>query len=331
MTTYDEFRHYEAEIRQLQVPIYSLSHGELRVVNRAQAVARYIQLMWLAKPNIVHGWLHYPNLIARIARPFCPPHYLITAVRAQYSPRALRSERITERLSDLRIVISENPYFNAKLRRQKPITLKIPNAISPEFFEEDQATNSNTSHKANFVILMVARIDPRKDHQTLLKALHILKIELSTQLKVILIGEITDTRTQQQLNNTITKYNLESIIHQLPPTNNILPYYQACDISVLPSSSEEFPNVILESFATKTPTIVSEEANRSGLVQPNINGWVFPTGDSEALARSIKAAWETKMEQRVAMGEQGRLTAAQYTIEKMVVQYEELYARTLKR
>ncbi len=329
VTTYDEFRHYEAEVRQLQIPIYSLGHGELRVVNRMRSIVRYIRLMWLLQPNIVHGWLHYPNLIARIARPFCPPHSLITAVRAQYSPCTLRSERITEKLSDFRIVINDNSDFGIRSTQHRPITLAIANAISSEFFAETSAIKIAPS--SSFDLLMVARIDSRKDHQTLLEALHILGTDLLSQIKVTLIGEVTDKQIQQQINNTITRYDLETTVQQLPPTNNILPYYRATDISVLPSHSEAFPNVLLESMAAGKPVIVSEAANKAGLIQHEINGWIFPTRDSEALANCIKAALVTPYNQREVMGNRGRAIASQYTIEKMVLQYQQLYKRAVKQ
>ena len=205
----------------------------------------------------------------------------------------------------------------------------IANAISPEFFEENQITKA--SH-TKFTVLMPARIDPRKDHQTLLEALRILKKQFPLfQLQVILIGEVNNTNTQQQINTTITKYNLESVIQQLPVTNNTLPHYHAADICVLPSISEEFPNVILESLATKTPIIVSEAANRAGLIQNENNGWIFPTGDSEALAHCIKTAWETPNKQRATMGEQGQLIASRFTIAKMVARYQQLYKCVVKR
>ena len=332
MTTYDKFRHYESELQRLHVTIFSINHGELRVVNRTRAVARYIQLMWKLRPHIVHSWLHYPNLIARIARPFCPPHQLITAVRSHYSHRALISEKRTQWLSDFRIVITEEAFTKQSISLHKPITLVIPNGIDYEFFKQVQKPKDNIfSAEDPFIALMAARIDPRKGHQTLLNAVHHLKNNLPPNLKIILIGEVTDADTQQQINKTIADFSLETVICQQAATDNIIPYYLDADISILPSYSEEFPNVVLESLATGTPAIVSEAANRSGIVQHQQNGWVFPTGDSLALADCLKAAWETSAEQRRLMGEQGRTIAAQYTIEKMVIQYEHLYERALKR
>ncbi|MEO8392537.1 MAG: glycosyltransferase [Chloroflexota bacterium] len=329
VTTYDDFRHYEEEIRRLQIAIYSLRHGELRVVNRSKAVAQYIQLMWKLRPQIVHAWLHYPNLIARIARPFCPPHRLITAIRSNYSSRALASEIRTQFFSDFRIVIKRKGSPEHYTNTHRPITVIIPNGIDHKFFK--QSLQNNTPSENTFTVLMVARIDPRKDHQTLLKAIHLLHKDFPSKLKVILIGDITDLKTQQQINKTIAEYQLEMVIDQHTVTNNILPYYLEANVSVLPSSSEEFPNVILESLATGTPAIVSEAANRGGLIQHRVSGWVFPTRDSLALAHCLKAAWETTDEQRKLMREAGRSIAAEYSIEKMVEQYQQLYERAVRR
>jgi len=331
VTTYDEFRHYEAELRHLCVPIYSLRNGELRIVNRLQAVARYVSLVRELCPHIVHGWLHYPNLIARISRPFCPDHRLITAIRTQYSGRELISERWTQCSSDFRIVMYGGEDFRPNGITHKPITVVIPNGIDHLFFEQNNKNKDNklrTEH--GFNILMAARIDPRKDHNILLEALYLLAKELPPRLKVTFIGDATNLNTQQQVNYLIREYKLDSIVEQIPTTANILPYYQMADISVLPSHSEGFPNVILESFATGTPVIASEAANRAEIVQHGVNGWVFSTGDSRALALCIRAALETTNEQRRLMGDHARAVSAEYSIEKMVARYQQLYERALK-
>jgi glycosyltransferase involved in cell wall biosynthesis len=65
------------------------------------------------------------------------------------------------------------------------------------------------------------------------------------------------------------------------------------------------------------------------LVQHNTNGWVFPTGDSSALAQCIKAAWQTPPGERILMGKRGQEIAASHSIAEMVERYEQLYERIL--
>lgn len=321
LTTYDQFRHHESTLQEIDVPTYSLHHGELTLLGRAGAIARYTRMMWGLQPQIVHGWLHYPNLIARAARPACPPHRLLTAIRTEYTRRQQFSERMTMSFSDFRIVNippTKQPHVNAKI-------LYISNGVSLP----DQPPPAPTS--IPFTILMVARIDPRKDHLTLLHALVRLAPETVASTQTILIGEVSDLQVQRMIEDTITELSLEQHVRQVPPTHEIEPYYAHANVTVLPSTTEGFPNTILESFASARPVIVSQAANRNNIVTHNVNGWVFPTSDSQSLADTIEIASKTPQQELRQMGLAGYAVAKQYSIQQMVNRYEELYERALIR
>ncbi|HVU11785.1 MAG TPA: glycosyltransferase [Phototrophicaceae bacterium] len=329
LTIYDRLRHYEADVAALGIPIDSLHHGELRIVKRAEAVIRYWRLMWELRPHVVHGWLHYPNLIARVARPCCPPHRLITAIRSEYTPNQLRSEWVTSPLTDFRIVIREAEDHDKASSHTK--TILIPNGIALNQFANASQSSFRETIFPNtpFLFLVPARIDPRKDHLTLIEALH--RLSPPDDLRVVLIGEITDSNTQQQIQETIHHYHLDGIIEYNAATHEIAPFYHAADVVILPSKSEVFPNVVLEAFASHKPVIVSEAANRVGLVQHGINGWVFPTGDSAALAECLQTALATSPAERAALGQRGYDAVQAYTVERMVERYTQLYERVLNR
>ncbi len=292
-------------------------------------MARYVRFMRQLRPQIVHGWLHYPNLIARIARPLCPPHRLITAIRSEYTVNQLRSEHFTAWLSDFRIVIKGGQDHGKRDSHTK--TVMIPNGLAFDLFQDSTGPKLRETLFPNtlFLILVPARIDPRKDHRTLIEAIH--KLPPSLNIKIVLIGEITDFNTQQQIRQSIQDYRLETIIQQLPPTRDIAPFYHAADSVLLPSKSEAFSNVILETFASRKPIIVSEAANPDGIVQHGVNGWVFPTGDSTALAGCLQMALASSEAERRAFGQKGYEAVQVYTIERMVERYTQLYERALDK
>ncbi|MEP7293638.1 MAG: glycosyltransferase family 4 protein, partial [Chloroflexota bacterium] len=254
-----------------------------------------------------------------------PPHRLVTAIRTHYSPRQQLLEQVTGRLSDFRIVISEN---STPTHKEAKHNIQIPNAVNTSVLT--LKSNPQPPQNPHFKALMVARIDPRKDHRTMLQALQQLRDELPTGFQITLIGEVTDTATQKQIETIIRRYNLTPVIRQLPATERIEDYYHATDITLLTSNSEGFANVVLESFACGVPIIISEAANTHQLVEHGINGWIFPTGDSQALAKCLRNTWQTSTEQRTQMGYRGRVIAEQYSIQKMVERYQELYDRLSK-
>ncbi len=317
LTIYDHFRHYEPTLTQLGIPLYSLHHGALTPTNRVQAVAGYVRLMWHLRPQIVHGWLHYPNLIARAARPACPPHRLITAMRSSYTVQQRRSESLTGWLSDFRIV----NHLNLNQKNY------LPNGIALEQFEQncEQSLRTTLTPNTDLLLLVPTRIDPVKDHHTILEAL-----SQTQNISILLIGEVTNTNTQKLIQQSITAQSLQDRIIQLPPTHTIAPYYHAADATLLASRAEGFPNVILESFAAGKPVIVSEAANAISIVQDNLNGWTFKTGDAKSLAECLSTVQRTPQQQRLEMGQNGHEIATQYSVEIMVKRYTDLYERALR-
>lgn len=322
LTIYDDYQHYRPQVEELNIPVLSLSHGELALSRRIYALLRYIRLVNKLRPQIVHSWLHYSNLIARLARPFCYPHRLITSVRTEYTGRQTRSELLTEKLSDIRIVNSKKLLaWKSNLE-----TLSIPNAVPTEMFTTKVPSIIDDTN--SFTLLMVARIDPRKDH--LFDALKLLRDELPKTFKTILIGQVTSKETQQNIEHLIPDYKLQEYIEQRPPTHDIFPVYQEADAVILPSKTEGFSNVILESFAAGKPIIISYEADSNSLVEHQVNGWKFPSGDAFTLAKCIKQAWQTSNFERIKMGQYSQAIAQNYTLSSMVDQYTEIYKRLCK-
>lgn len=320
LTTYDQFRHYEPILHSMNIPLYSLHHGDLTVPNRVYALQRYIRVMWKLKPDIVHCWLHYPNLIAGAAKFGCPPHKLIASVREELSPRAQRLEQYLEPAIDFRIV---NEKYNSKQKsaKQKP-SRAIPNGIDTNVFSKT-TPRINTTGTTN--ILIPARIDPRKDHATLLNAITKIPTQLQKSLQITLIGQVTHIPTQRQIEQSIKKQNLAQIISQLSPTDNITPHYHTCDYVILPSRSEMFPNVVLEAFAASKPVIASAAANRMNIITHDVNGWIFPTGDSQALAELIQKAMNTSGAVREKMGQSAFKVAGKFPISQTIEAYQSIY------
>ncbi|MGV3772933.1 MAG: glycosyltransferase [Verrucomicrobiales bacterium] len=64
-------------------------------------------------------------------------------------------------------------------------------------------------------------------------------------------------------------------------------YYNACDLTALPSLFEGTPNVALESMACGVPVIASDVSDNAYVIPHNRAGLIFPSGDESALARNI--------------------------------------------
>ena len=64
-------------------------------------------------------------------------------------------------------------------------------------------------------------------------------------------------------------------------------FYQACDLTVLPSLYEGMPNVVLESLASGVPVVATDVADNARLICQKENGLLVPSGDAARLREAI--------------------------------------------
>lgn len=324
---------YTQELAHHEIDILSLSHGQ-GTVGRLQALQRYYQVMWQRRPQLVQGFMHYANLITRVMRPFCPPHRLLTSSRSTYSANELRSEQLTAWLDDG--IVTNNPEVQERLiqKTARPAwkIRYIPNGIQVSRFV-DAAEENTIRHmlQGDFLVGCIGRVMWKKDHLTLLKAITKLDFSMLSGLHVFLLGNVDDPNLYQEMTEYIQQHRLSKVVSHLPVVGDVVPYYRAADITVLPSVEEGFPNVVLESLACGRPVIVSDMANKSQVVQHGINGWVFPARDSDALAECLRIARQQTPEQRATMRQNAQQSVHPYSVEVIADQYASLYYSRLRR
>lgn len=95
------------------------------------------------------------------------------------------------------------------------------------------------------------------------------------------------------------------------------PFIEAADVVVLPSDQPEpFGLVAIEAFARSRPVIASAAGGPLETVTPGSDGWLFPPGDSESLAKVLAGLTRPDVE---AAGRHARRTyETRYTIGRFV-------------
>jgi glycosyltransferase involved in cell wall biosynthesis len=82
-------------------------------------------------------------------------------------------------------------------------------------------------------------------------------------------------------------------------------FYDLCDVFALPSRFEPWGLVVNEAMNAGRPVIVSDRVGAApDLVENGVNGFVYPTGDVDALASRLRQILEPSAP-RVKMGERG--------------------------
>ncbi len=119
------------------------------------------------------------------------------------------------------------------------------------------------------------------------------------------------------------RYGLETRIHLAGwvTPEQVLEHLAASDILVLPSRSEGLSVVGVQALAMGLALVLSEAGGNPELVRHAENGFLFPAGDVPALAAALERLLAAP-EQIGAFQAKSREMAAEFDLEKIVIQYE---------
>jgi D-inositol-3-phosphate glycosyltransferase len=105
-------------------------------------------------------------------------------------------------------------------------------------------------------------------------------------------------------------------------------YYAAADVCAVPSLTESFGLVALESMACGTPVVGTRVGGLQTLIEDGESGLLVPAGDYQALAESIaRVLTDPRLHMHLAHGARDR--AEHYTWQTVGDQIEALYAKVL--
>lgn len=141
-----------------------------------------------------------------------------------------------------------------------------------------------------FHVGLVARFDPQKDHQNLLRSLAILK-STCPMIRCLLVGPNMD-EANSVLTHWIVSMGLQNNVTLVGQRDDIPAFMNAIDLHVMSSACEAFPNVLNEAMACGVPCVTTDVGDASIIVDDT--GWVVPAKNPEALAKAISAAFFEK-------------------------------------
>lgn len=207
--------------------------------------------------------------------------------------------------------------------------LVIPNGFDTDLFssnEEVRVLTRDSLGVTNKIVLgFVARWDPQKDHENLLRAIQLVK-NVYPDIFCLLIGTDCDD-TNKVLLSLIESLALEENLSLLGRRADIPSIMNALDLHVLSSSSgEAFPNVVAEAMASGTPCIVTDVGDAAMIVGET--GWVVPIKDSERLAGAIKLALNEINDSRAWNDRKDKCRDRirdQFSLDKMVQHYKSIW------
>jgi glycosyltransferase involved in cell wall biosynthesis len=294
---------YFSLIKKLGVEVYCLNM-KFYSINKFLYL---IKLLYNLKPDIVQTWLVHADFLGSIAARLAGIDKILWNVR--YSNIELGKAKLTtiiiiKLLSILSYLIPKCIVFVSKKAEKiyevvgynKRIFKYIPNGYDLSVLKFNKQKRFNLKKKIKIkknipIIGKVARYDPQKDHFNLLGALSLIK-KKNINFFCVLIGSNIN-QNNFELIFEIKRLNLSKCVKLLGQIKDIPKVMNGLDIHVLSSSyGEGFPNVVAESMACGTPSIVTNVGDSSLIV--GSTGWVVPPNNPAKLAKAIEKAIHEK-------------------------------------
>jgi glycosyltransferase involved in cell wall biosynthesis len=139
-------------------------------------------------------------------------------------------------------------------------------------------------------ILALGALDRRKNIEVLLKAFSILKSEIKTDLKLVIVGieDLDIFRQKTSLNSH--EFEMDIVCRGFVSDNELVALYQGCACFVYPSLYEGFGIPPLEAMAAGAPVIASKTTSVGEVVGEA--GLLFDPDCPEELAKKIESVLE---------------------------------------
>lgn len=175
-------------------------------------------------------------------------------------------------------------------------------------------------------VVTVARIDPIKDIEMLIKASAKVREQIP-DVQFLVYGSITVQSYYEQCLKLRKKLDLEKTVIFVGHTSDIASAYKSGDIVALTSISEAFPYSVVEAMMAKKVVISTDV----GGIKEALGdcGVLVPARDDEKLAKGIIKLFHSP-EQRTVMAEEGQERAlSMFTLEKMLKSHALSYDQML--
>jgi D-inositol-3-phosphate glycosyltransferase len=191
----------------------------------------------------------------------------------------------------------------------------IPCGVNIDLFKpmDTEMARAELGFDHQKIALFVGRLDPLKGLEQLIKALGYFSHNEIPEL-IIIGGDERSQNRVETLQTLAAELNVQDRIRFLGSINQKrLPlFYNAADISVIPSYYESFGMVALESLACGTPVLATDVGSMRNVICHPESGYVIKN-NSPALLASKMTKLLSQSENRARNIEKRRSTAAQYS------------------
>ena len=207
------------------------------------------------------------------------------------------------------------------IEKFKPISLEEKDKKKKEIF------NKLNLEKREYLIFCPRRLEPKNGVEYFVRAIKLV-LEKEKNLWAIISGNEYIKEYALKIKNMIKELNLSNYIFFTGPVphEQIIEFYQASDIVVLPSLMEATSISGLEALACGVPVIGTTVGGIPEIVYDNVNGLLVLPKDSNKLSEAMIDLLKNR-EKRLNMGLKAReIIINKFSWNKIVEEVEKIYS-----
>jgi len=323
------------EERGVSVTCIGMKRGQVSL----SGLWRLWRLIRQTRPDVIQTWMYHADLVGGVVARLAGQRNIVwgihhtTLVPGESARSTILVSRLCGCLSRLvprRIVCcaEKSREVHAVLGYDRARMAVIPNGYDLSVFRPDAQAGQLVRRELSLgpaepVIGFVARFDPLKDHETLLRALEILKSQVKRP-HCLLVGTGLDAGNGS-ITSRIAALSLQDQVSLLGQRNDIPAVMSALDLHVMSSVGEAFPNVLAEAMACGTPCVSTDVGDAAVII--GATGRIVPPRNPEALATAISDMFAERgspaWPQRCKAAR--RHVADHFSIQRMVESYRNVW------
>jgi len=260
-------------------------------------VPRIARLVRCLKVELVHSFL-FDAQIASCLVGLLEPKLAVVGSERNSDYRIGMLHRVAHRLTKRHydgIIANSHAGKRFQTRRFRVPSKRIfvvHNGVNTDYFKPqlaDPILSQLGVSEDTRVVGMFASFKVQKNHSMLFRAAHRVHA-VRPDVRFVCIGDELHRglqgsgRYRDEMHEMIQALELENVVKFVSNQNNIVDWYNACQITVLTSQREGTPNVLLESMACGIPVVVTNVADNALIVPDGKVGYVVPFDDDKAMA-----------------------------------------------
>ncbi len=319
---------YSTPLRDLGIQVHTLDMPKGKIT--LSGLTKLFKLLRKSdrKSTVIQTWLYHADLVGGVAARMLRHRNIIWGIRNTKIDKDARTTFLVAKLCAVLSSVVPRATISCSSTAaayHKHLGYRGTMHIIPNGYQTNdliisdsmrQKIRSELGIKDNFVLGFVARWDPLKDHENLLRAVNILS-QKKNSIRLLLVGTGCD-KNNDQLATLIHETNLIDQVLLLGERSDIAAIMNALDLHVLSSKTEAFPNVLAEAMACGTPCVTTNVGDAADIVSDI--GWIVEPESPERLAAGIQKAVSILQNPTIkkAKSNQGRKWIQDnYSMEKM--------------